>query len=551
VNQVPIDLLKPHPKNKEFFPDALPENIWQELVTDVRENGIINPLIVTTDYVVLAGHLRLEAAKEAGLERVPVVIRDVDPASDEAVELLIKDNLLRRHLNDMQVARLIRVLKERYGVKRGNNQYLGGASAKVAEALGLSERTVRRLDKLNELIPEFQEIVSSGRWNPSAASELACLSVQTQELLHSHYREKIIELTQAEAKELRRKIETEVRAETEKQVNELKQKINVLDQQKKELQVLHEEREMELKRAIADLQEKIRESVSPDEVACLKSQLKEKEQLLLSKQKELAEVENKYRQEIAALKKRLKELESRPQPEIVEKVVEKIVLKPDPAQEAALEVARKEVNRLAEELQKVLEDKEYQQASINSLQKENELLKKRVAHLEKGTETTRRIKEKALPVPLKSEFDKIGSLSTDLLLLLDRVLSSPDLDELAGMVRAGGVVVTGDPEEKLVALAGHFDAGTLFVFTVGVLRQLAVKAHHAAERLESAFKSQPHLKVVKREGGGIAVRRRGISIPGAATDRKLSCQSGPGAAGRVGQFARMVNERTGKCSFPP
>jgi len=95
MNQVPVNLLKPHPKNKEFFPDVLPENLWTELIEDIRESGIINPLIVTADYTVLAGHLRLEAVKQAGRTHVPVVIRDVDPASDEAVELLINDNLLR------------------------------------------------------------------------------------------------------------------------------------------------------------------------------------------------------------------------------------------------------------------------------------------------------------------------------------------------------------------------------------------------------------------------------------------------------------------------
>jgi len=55
MNQVPVNLLKPHPKNKEFFPDVLPENLWTELTKDIRESGIINPLIVTADYTVLAG----------------------------------------------------------------------------------------------------------------------------------------------------------------------------------------------------------------------------------------------------------------------------------------------------------------------------------------------------------------------------------------------------------------------------------------------------------------------------------------------------------------
>lgn len=512
MNRVPINLLKPHPKNKEFFPDALPENLWREMVEDIRENGIINPLIVAPDYTVLAGHLRLEAAKEAGLTHVPVVIRDVDPAGDEAVGLLIKDNLLRRQLNEIQVARLIGVLKERYGVKRGGYreqtmENISGSKGNncplknIAEAIGLSERRVKQLDKLNDLIPELQTFVSSGRLGSTAAYELAFLSPETQKQLFLAYGEKIVGLKQSEAKELRAKIEAEIRAETEKQITELKKNIEALNRQKNELQVFHEERERELKRAIADLQEKVRESVSPEKAAYLKNQLEEKERLLAAKQKELAETEEKRRREAAALKKRLKELESRPQPEVVERVVEKVVFKPDPAQEAVLEAAKKEAKRLAEELQRALEDKEYQQASIDSLLREKELLEKRIAHLEKGAETARRIKEKTLPIPLKGELDRIGSLSTDLLLLMDKVLGSPELDELTGMVKAAGVTTTENPSEKLIALANHFDAGTLFVFTVGVLKQLAAKAYQTAERLESAYKSQPHLKVVKKEGG--------------------------------------------------
>ncbi|MCL6639692.1 MAG: hypothetical protein K6T80_08465 [Firmicutes bacterium] len=110
-------------------------------------------------------------------------------------------------------------------------------------------------------------------------------------------------------------------------------------------------------------------------------------------------------------------------PEVVEKVVEKVVFKPDPAQETALEAAREEAKRLADELQKVLKDREYYQSSIESIKKEKERLEKRLEHLEIGAKTAGQIKEKTLPVPLKSELDRIGSLSTDLLLLMDRVLS--------------------------------------------------------------------------------------------------------------------------------
>uniref|UniRef100_A0A7C2E303 ParB-like N-terminal domain-containing protein n=1 Tax=Ammonifex degensii TaxID=42838 RepID=A0A7C2E303_9THEO len=179
-NEVPISLLKPHPKNKEFFPDSLPDHLWREMVEDIQQNGIINPLIVTPDYVVLAGHLRFEAAKEAGLARVPVIIRDLDPESDEAVSLLIRDNLLRRLLSDVQVARLIRKLKEIHNVKRGGDRRSEEAKSngkicrlkEVGDIVGLPERTVRHLDKLNNLIPNLQALLESGRWTATTVAAI-------------------------------------------------------------------------------------------------------------------------------------------------------------------------------------------------------------------------------------------------------------------------------------------------------------------------------------------------------------------------------------------
>lgn len=357
VELVPIEVLKPHPKNEEFFPDPPQENLWREMVADVRENGIINPLIVAADYTVLAGHLRLQIAKEVGITHILVDRRDLHPESEAAVSLMIRENLLRRHLNDMQAARLIRILKEQFGVKPGRPESGKDGTEKhatVAELMGLKERRVQQLDKLNDLIPEFQEFVSSGRWGSSVAYELACLSPETQKLLHSHYREKIAELTRAEAKEFRRKIEAELRAEIEKQTNEMRQKIDTLDRQKRELQILHEERETDLRRAIADLQEKLRESVSPEKAAYLQNELEKKEQELADAQRKLAAAEISYRAEISGLKKKIKDIEAKklPQPEVIERIVEKVVEVPDPKQQSRI----KELEAQIAELQKELVD---------------------------------------------------------------------------------------------------------------------------------------------------------------------------------------------------
>jgi len=324
VNQLPIALLKPHPKNKEFFPDALSENLWREMVEDIRENGIINPLIVAPDYTVLAGHLRLEAAKQAGLTHVPVTIRDMDPDSDKAVELLIKDNLLRRQLNDVQVARLIRVLKEQYGIRPGRPDSGNNGTekqAKIAELIGLKERQVRQLDKLNDLISELQELVSSGKLSSTAAYELAFLSPETQKQLISAYGEKIAGLKQAEAKELRRRIEAEIKVEVEKEMAELQAAMEKLNAEKKQAEVLWEDRERELTKAIADLQEALRESKKHPEIEAMQKELIVMQEKVLEERAKAEREKQNWQLQINSLKEQIAELTSR-SPEVKERLVE-------------------------------------------------------------------------------------------------------------------------------------------------------------------------------------------------------------------------------------
>lgn len=381
MNEVPVFLLKPHPKNKEFFPDGLPEALWREMVEDIKENGILNPLIVSPDYTVLAGHLRLEAAKEAGLTHVPVVIRDMAPESDEAVGLLIRDNLLRRQLSDMQVARLIRALKEKYSIKPGkpvNGKHGIEKHDKMSELTkltGMNERQIQRYDKLNDLIPEIQELVSSGKLGSTAAYELAFLSPETQKQLLAVYGESVSEIKQAEAKELRSKIEAEIKVETEKRINELKQKISVYQQQQKELQVLHGEREADLEKEIADLRERLRESIPPEKAGILQEQLQEKELELAGLRERLADAEKNYNSEILALRKKVKELESQkaPRTEIVERVVEKVVEVPDPGQQARIRELEEQIAGLQKELAGLKDDSLYTEAKKALLKEIREL----------------------------------------------------------------------------------------------------------------------------------------------------------------------------------
>ena len=174
--------LVPNPANAIF--DDLPADIYEALKADIAHRGLLNPILVTSNFTVIAGHHRLRAALELGLEQVSVDIQDVDP--EEAEDRLIADNVLRRQLSLGEQARLIRRLKERAGVKRGNNQFLGGASAIMAEAPELaqaSERKQRRLDHANDLIPPLFAMFSAKTLSMTAADALAGLSHEEQQAL--------------------------------------------------------------------------------------------------------------------------------------------------------------------------------------------------------------------------------------------------------------------------------------------------------------------------------------------------------------------------------
>lgn len=319
VTVVPVDLLKPHPKNKDLPP--LDDKIRREMAEDIRQNGIATPLILARDYTILAGYQRWEIAKELGMTHVPAIVRhDIESDTVEAVAFLIKDNLLRRHYDEMTLAKQIRELKELVGMKRGRPRAEVGAndrekhetvaefprgSAQVgagtngnkkqalsAEFLGLSERRVRELDKLNELIPELQGLVSQRKLSSKAAYSLAFLPPEEQrDLLKVLGESGVCGLSVQEAQELRRQLDAE-------------------------------------RTRIAQGEARIRDLER--QLAAARASSGESERLAA---------------ELARLREENERLKARG-PEVVEKVVEKVVTRPDAAQEAEINRLRAQVEQL-------------------------------------------------------------------------------------------------------------------------------------------------------------------------------------------------------------
>ena len=116
VNEIDIDLIVPNPHQPRV---AFSEESLAGLVESVKEHGIIQPLLVSASsaegvYQLVAGERRLRAARQAGLARVPVVIRDA--ANSELLELALVENLQREDLNALEQAQAFRRLSEEFGI---------------------------------------------------------------------------------------------------------------------------------------------------------------------------------------------------------------------------------------------------------------------------------------------------------------------------------------------------------------------------------------------------------------------------------------------------
>jgi len=112
VNQVGVDHIVPNPRQPRRVVD--PEAL-EQLAASIKEQGLVQPLVVTEiegGYQLLVGERRWRAAKLAGLETVPVVIREATP--QQMLELALVENLQREDLNPLEAATAYQQLVEEF-----------------------------------------------------------------------------------------------------------------------------------------------------------------------------------------------------------------------------------------------------------------------------------------------------------------------------------------------------------------------------------------------------------------------------------------------------
>jgi len=149
---VALDRIVANPSQpRQHFDDAG----LRELAASIREHGLLQPLLVSEHteggYRLIAGERRLRAARLAGLDSVPAVIREQVNAEEE-LELALVENLQRRDLTPLEEARAFDHLRA----------HLGLSQADIARRVGFDRSTVANSLRLLKLPDEIQEMVENG-----------------------------------------------------------------------------------------------------------------------------------------------------------------------------------------------------------------------------------------------------------------------------------------------------------------------------------------------------------------------------------------------------
>lgn len=143
----------------------------EELAASVREHGVLTPLLARPSgdyYELAAGHRRFRAAKMAGLETLPVVVREMDDV--QFLEVLTIENLQRDDVHPLEEAQGYKDLIDEAGY----------SAARIGERVGKSEKYVYDRIKLLQLIPEAQRLFLEDRFSAGHAILLARLSKDDQ-----------------------------------------------------------------------------------------------------------------------------------------------------------------------------------------------------------------------------------------------------------------------------------------------------------------------------------------------------------------------------------
>lgn len=175
IRNIPVDKLKPNPDQprERFDQDAL-----AELAESIRQQGVIQPILAEEradgSFMLIAGERRWRASKLAGLDEVPVIIREFSP--EQKLEIALVENVQREDLTPMEEARAYRHIMDAMGLSQQD----------VADKVGKKRSTVANSLRLLKLPENMRNAIEKGQISAGhARALLAVTNPADQELLFS------------------------------------------------------------------------------------------------------------------------------------------------------------------------------------------------------------------------------------------------------------------------------------------------------------------------------------------------------------------------------
>ena len=190
IREIPLTELFPF-KDHPF--KVVDDDRMKETAESVREFGVLVPAIARPldggGYEIISGHRRKRACELAGLEKMPVIVREMD--DDAATIVMVDSNLQRENILPSERAKAYQMKLEalKHQGQRSDltsaqvGQKLGWAINQVAEHAGESKTQVQRFIRLNSLTQDLQDMVDEKRLAFNPAVELSYLKEEEQEQL--------------------------------------------------------------------------------------------------------------------------------------------------------------------------------------------------------------------------------------------------------------------------------------------------------------------------------------------------------------------------------
>ena len=160
----------------------------EQLLQSIKTQGAIEPLIVRplseSEYEVISGHRRMEICKELGMEKIPVIVRNL--TNEQAVSMMVDANL---HRNNILPSERAFAYKMKWEAAKKSEKTLSQPATKyrsderIANEFGIGKDTLHRYIRLTYLIPELLEMIDEGRISLTPAVELSYLTHEEQHLL--------------------------------------------------------------------------------------------------------------------------------------------------------------------------------------------------------------------------------------------------------------------------------------------------------------------------------------------------------------------------------